>query len=75
MKYSYVATAKVGHPIHRSFKLKATKFAHLKLKIHFAMRYCRYYTEGVNGGINPDESEPYTKDLIYPEVKWSITRD
>lgn len=32
----------------------------------------RYFTEGVNGGILHNEQEPYTKDMIWPEVKWNI---
>lgn len=35
----------------------------------------RFYTEGVNGGILDTEAEPYTKDLIWPEVKWKISRE
>lgn len=71
----YMATTSIGHPIYTTVSVEARSYFDLCSKMHDSMEKIRYYLHGVNGGINPEEIEPYTKDMVYPKVQWRITRE
>lgn len=69
----YTATAIIERPYFSLFTT-ADSYTELCARMYAESERVRYYTQGVNGGINPDEDKPYTKDLIWPEIKWKITK-
>lgn len=72
---NYTATGKVDSHLFRG-ELKATGYSYKSLTENMAKvtEDIRYFTEGVSGGINSSDQEPYTKNLIWPRVNWKITK-
>lgn len=74
MKYIYVAKGTVNSNLFGNPKLevRSWRYEYLVKDMAEAVQDLRYYTEGVN---SYKKSEAYTKDLIWPEVSWKITRE
>lgn len=77
MTYKYIAKAEIGNPLHKKLEVTAPNYKALVAEMYRAIEEIRYYTKGVNSYEMADEPyrEAYTEDLIWPEIKWEITRD
>jgi len=76
MTYLYTAEGIVDSTVFPTpLKTTGYNYRHLTENMARLSQDVRFYTEGENGGINFNEKEPFTKDLIWPKVSWKITRE